>query len=132
MKIKVSEAEGVVLDNLVALALGWKVYPSDSIERGAYWHTDADKAPFGPRMLREKFSPSTKWNQGGPIIEREGITVGPHQGTLAKFVAWRNAGVGAHRNEFSNYGPSPLITAMRCFVASKLGDEVEIPEELLK
>lgn len=24
----------------------------------------------------------------------------------------------------------PLIAAMRCFVASKLGDEVEIPEEL--
>lgn len=29
------------------------------------------------------------------------------------------------------YGPTPLIAAMRCYVASKLGDEVEIPEELL-
>lgn len=29
-------------------------------------------------------------------------------------------------------GPTPLIAAMRCFVASKLGDEVEIPEELVK
>jgi len=27
-------------------------------------------------------------------------------------------------------GPTPLIAAMRCYVASKLGDEVEIPEEL--
>ena len=25
----------------------------------------------------------------------------------------------------------PIIAAMRCFCASKLGDEVEIPEELL-
>ena len=29
------------------------------------------------------------------------------------------------------HGPTPLIAAMRCYVASKLGDEVEVPEELL-
>jgi hypothetical protein len=29
------------------------------------------------------------------------------------------------------YGHTPLIAAMRCYVASKLGDEVEIPQELL-
>ncbi len=29
-----------------------------------------------------------------------------------------------------NHGPTPLIAAMRCYVASKLGDEIEIPEEL--
>jgi hypothetical protein len=28
------------------------------------------------------------------------------------------------------YGDTPLIAAMRCYVASKLGDEVEIPKEL--
>jgi hypothetical protein len=28
------------------------------------------------------------------------------------------------------YGDTPLIAAMRCYVASKLGDEVEIPNEL--
>lgn len=27
------------------------------------------------------------------------------------------------------YGPTPLIAAMRCYVASKLGEEVEIPDE---
>ena len=27
-------------------------------------------------------------------------------------------------------GPTPLIAAMRCYVASKLGDEVEVPVEL--
>jgi hypothetical protein len=29
-------------------------------------------------------------------------------------------------------GTTPLIAAMRCYVASKLGDEVEIPVELIK
>jgi len=26
------------------------------------------------------------------------------------------------------YGPTPLIAAMRCYVASKMGDEVKLPE----
>jgi len=29
-------------------------------------------------------------------------------------------------------GDTPLIAAMRCYVASKLGDEVDVPEELLE
>jgi hypothetical protein len=28
-----------------------------------------------------------------------------------------------------SYGPTPLIAAMRCFVASKLGDEIVFGEE---
>ncbi|MNW06473.1 hypothetical protein D3C71_2028910 [compost metagenome] len=28
-------------------------------------------------------------------------------------------------------GPTPLIAAMRCYVASRVGDEVDLPEELL-
>jgi Protein of unknown function (DUF2591) len=59
---------------------------------------------------------STNWAQGGPIIEREGIALIP--------------GWTAERPGFSADGPTPLIAAMRCYVASCLGDEVEIPEEL--
>ena len=32
---------------------------------------------------------------------------------------------------YFTYGSTPLIAMMRCFVASKLGDEVDVPEELL-
>ena len=31
---------------------------------------------------------------------------------------------------YLEHGPNPLIAVMRCYVASKLGDEVNIPEEL--
>ena len=73
------------------------------------------------------YRPSTDWSQGGPIIEREEITV-----------CWQGATwVGSKFNirvtdeyEFHQTGPTPLIAAMRCYVSSKLGDEVEIPEEL--
>lgn len=65
------------------------------------------------------FSPSANWTHGGPIIEREKIATAWH---ITRWVAWR--GVVEHP------GPTPLIAAMRCFVASKLGDDIEIPEEL--
>jgi hypothetical protein len=29
-------------------------------------------------------------------------------------------------------GPTPLVAAMRCYVASKMGDEVDVPEDLLQ
>lgn len=64
--------------------------------------------------------PSTNWAQGGPIIEREGITL-THQESR-----W---GAQTDDDVFA-YGPAPLIAAMRTYVASMLGDEVEVPEEL--
>jgi hypothetical protein len=71
------------------------------------------------------YSPSTDWEQGGPIIEREKIKVDPRKGNWEATI-WNEPQI---RNP--SYGPTPLIAAMRCFVASKLGDEVEIPEELV-
>ena len=62
---------------------------------------------------------STDWTQGGPIIEREKIATAWH---ITRWVAWR--GVIEHP------GPTPLIAAMRCYVAAKLGDDIAIPEEL--
>ena len=70
------------------------------------------------------FKPSTDWAQGGPIIERGDISITPLndiEGWIAHMM-WRNT--------TDHTGPTPLIAAMRCYVASKLGDEVEIPEEL--
>lgn len=72
------------------------------------------------------YSPSTVWSQGGPIIERESIEVTPCE----DMESWASAVVFRQGVE-TQYGPTPLITAMRCYVASKLGDEVDIPEELL-
>ena len=71
---------------------------------------------------------STDWAQGGPIIEREGIST-VQEGDAADWVA----SVYDHKADdwhLHTLGETPLIAAMRCYVASKLGDEVEIPEEL--
>ena len=71
----------------------------------------------------DTFRFSTDWAQGGPIIEREAITLSAYCG--------KGDSVDWYAGRYSLKSPTPLIAAMRCYVASKLGDEVEIPEELL-
>lgn len=68
------------------------------------------------------YSPATDWAQGGPIIEREHISIRQWE-NVAEVHAYTPGGVWSS-------GSTPLIAAMRSYVASKLGDEVEIPEEL--
>lgn len=66
---------------------------------------------------------STDWAEGGPIIERERMHISP--------VSWNEwAAATIAPREARGDGPTPLIAAMRCYVASKLGDEVDVPEEL--
>ena len=64
---------------------------------------------------------STDWAQGGPIIEREKTAI--KENGYGHWFAKVGAGKWMH-------GPTPLIAAMRCYVASKLGDYIDIPEEL--
>jgi hypothetical protein len=104
MPMKTSELTGAALDWAVAKCEGvlmrW--------ERSTH-----DEAPL-------EYSPSTDWAQGGPIIEREGLTI-THQ---------QNQWAAQTDDDLFEFGPTPLIAAMRCYVASKLGDGVELPEEL--
>jgi hypothetical protein len=73
-----------------------------------------------------RFNPSTNWAQGGPIIEREGIPLCPFIDHKGRIESWQ---AGAF--EDAVFGTTPLIAAMRWYVASELGDEVEIPKGLL-
>ena len=70
------------------------------------------------------YEPSTNWAQGGPIIERKNI------GLWSEGYDWEakiQTGAGQWLQEWNEF---PLIAAMRCYVASKLGDEVDVPDEL--
>ena len=67
---------------------------------------------------------STDWALGGPIIEREGMTI-----ALDAF-GWEARHYDGESEPWVFIGGTPLIAAMRCYVASKLGDNVELPEEL--
>jgi hypothetical protein len=60
----------------------------------------------------EDYSPSTNWVQAGVIIEREGLTI-THQ---------QNRWAAQTDDDLFAFGPTPLIAAMRCYVASKQGE----------
>ncbi len=71
------------------------------------------------------FSPSTKWSQGGPIIERESMTLTPFDD---KWEARCKSDIPLAVKFIERRGPTPLIAAMRCYVASKLGDTINLEE----
>jgi hypothetical protein len=71
---------------------------------------------------------STNWAQGGPIIEREKIDLRFDDEWIALKYGVDYDAPGMPDDY--PHGPTPLIAAMRCYVASKLGDEVEIPDTL--
>jgi hypothetical protein len=62
-----------------------------------------------------KFSPSTNWAQGGPIIEREEISVELQREDLWQANKWK----GRPNAFWHGSGDKPLVAAMRCYVASK-------------
>ena len=105
MKIKTSELIRDALDRAVARCEGIKLNEGNTLSN------DCDV-----------YAPSTDWAQGGPIIEREQIAI-----YLSDYKEW--TGVDGWN---SGTGSTPLIAAMRCYVASKLGDEVEVSEEFLE
>jgi hypothetical protein len=74
-------------------------------------------------------NPSTDWAQGGPIIECEQISIVREYYNSDDWTAYMPSHVRDESAAFG-YGPTPLTAAMRCYVAAKLGDEVEIPKEL--
>ena len=111
--MKTSELTGAALDWAVAKCEGWKSVYVNDVHMLKHYHPEAAHTPH---CYIEDFGYSTDWALAGPIIERELIAIhGDWKATL---------GEGTYE------GPTPLIAAMRCYVASKLGDEVEIPKEL--
>lgn len=125
--MKTSNLTGAALDWAVAKAMGLPVQLDPmgfgTTENGGYWIWYDFPSVKKSLIIGRDYSPSTDWAQGGPIIERERIGLTPFQ---SEWVA--NPSYMPIQKNVS--GPTPLIAAMRCYVASKLGDEIEIPEEL--
>lgn len=110
MKVKTSELIGVALDYAIMKC----EIPQNSFKS------------FVTRWPRF-FDYSTNWQKGGPIIEREEIGTKRNascsdgrQWEAKPSITAKGAG-GKY-----GYGPTPLIAAMRCYVASKLGEEIDL------
>jgi hypothetical protein len=130
MKIKTSELTGAALDYAVAITNG--ISPDDicvTRERLYRWHRNADGEKTGSYLCGPDLLFSTKWESGGPIIEREWLCADRLMD--GRWCAAKRTDAGDSMLHMQ-VGPTPLIAAMRCYVASKLGDEVDIPEKLCR
>lgn len=129
MKVKTADLIGPALDWAVAKCEGLDIkfpkLPFQSETRFVCRVGQADSTDF------RAYKPTKSWTLAGPIIEREGIYL------RANDTATEWAAGALRKNRLDKkpgplfYAKTPLIAAMRCYVASKLGDEIEIPEELL-
>ena len=124
MLVNVSEATNVQIDWLVAKCEGFDALAYE-IKRKAQNRSSWEAAP--------RWAPSTDWSQGGPIIGQmfaQGLRL--HTAEYVTGVHNKNLIVASLDNPNGfYYGPTPLIAAMRCYIASKFGNEIDIPKELV-
>ena len=141
MKVKTSELIGPALDWAVAMCEGGTELFFDGITWGFTLDgkTKVLSKGWAPSMC---WCPSSDWAHGGPIIERGLIH------TYPRFTAGRTEGGSDvyQQDGWAAYvtppafwitprpftGPILLIAAMRCYCCAKLGDEVEVPDELVE
>lgn len=142
MKRPTSTLSGLALDWAVAQALDYEV-----TTEGGY-HEDLDCVVIyrlhGPSVPGRyagdtEWAPHKRWDQGGPILDEYDIATVPlpdglwraytPDGTrqVAQAGRWVQTFNWVHKQE----GYGKLVAGLRCFVLSKLGSEVDVPEELL-
>lgn len=120
VKVKVAVLLGAALNWAVSVRNappgGYKRWVQDDLDEGI--------VPAGSNYAED-------WGVGGPIIEREGIsvcdtTMRGQDGAFA-WVAFRREDP---QTVFEAYGPTPLVAAMRCWLMMG-GEEIEAPERLV-
>ena len=109
--MKVADLTAPELDYWVGKAEGLKVVRDWIIGDEKRCVTDID-------AVLELYEPSTNWSDGGPIIEREGLDIGRNSNG-----EWWSIKPYDKVIKPQGTGPTPLIAAMRCYVAYKFGDD---------
>ena len=112
---------------LTGAALNWAVAQCEGKNSVASCYYEDNVPLWLDEAPHPVWEPSSNWAQGGAIIEREEISIAKEGDE--PWAAWSKSPFRDEAEAFG-YGETPLIAAMRCYVASKLGDEVEVPDEL--
>ena len=134
-----SEATNTQLNWLVAKCEGATDFASDGITLG-FKLGGAWKVLAKGWAQSMSYHPTTDWSQMGPIIEREGINTSVNYqddalGEVMHRVGWKadmwnNSVPGTSGFLKRAYGDTLLVAAARVYVMAKLGEAVEVPEEL--
>lgn len=120
-KIRVSRATPLQLDWLVAKCKGIAV----EVDEGVVYLVDRPRD-----SLYANYNPSSNWRWGGPILSKARISrTIDHSGLWIAY--WTDGYTdGDEGKKWMQCHRSELVAGLRCLVASRLGEIVEVPEEL--
>lgn len=134
IKVETCKLEGAALDWAVAQAVGLQVIfqvLSEMIDTSTQDKPSSIETVLGADvyylsgdMSLALYSPSTLWEQGGPIIEATGIYLSSGFWGESRWVAKHDSLTACF------CGETALIATCRAIVAVNIGDEVEVPEAL--
>ena len=110
------------VDHLPLKALNWAVCKAEHDDLSASVLEYPEYSVFYPEI-----NPCTNWNQGGPIIEREEISI-THSGPGSWVARYRDP---VCKEVLESESPCMLVAGMRVYVKMKLGDKIKVPVRLL-
>jgi hypothetical protein len=128
IEVNVSEIIGAALDWAVMVAVkGEKT--KHEFQDGKLYLLVSKQLMGHCQEISEPFMPSTRWQEGGPLIESNELTVKPSAWDWRGVcVLWRATEEGVDTDfEHTNL----LVAAMRAVVHAKLGPVVSVPKELI-
>lgn len=121
MLIKTKDLAGSALDWAVAFATGEVAGKRND---SGSWEVSASA-----RYFSNSFSPSTRWSQCGPLIEEYAISVTPISDATLEAESHTHSSIQTAVD--AKCENAYLTAACRAIVAAELGDEVDIPDELV-
>lgn len=128
VKIKTGELSGAALDWAVAKVLKLNAFVNFDKEVVLPYENIDDDTDY-------VYSPSDNWSQCGPLIYKYRIYVRPRSDWSVASIQHLPKGKevdGFYKEGYHLYadGPTPQVAICRVVVASELGSEVDVPEEL--
>lgn len=114
----------IKVTDLTNISLDWAVAKCEGKTESGIWGEPQEVCNmlhlhYCDRLLNSAYNPSVDWYNGGPIIYQRKIGIWTADGDI-----W-------HAKSFVLGtvvdGHTPLVAAMRCYVISELGYEIEIP-----
>jgi hypothetical protein len=129
IEVQTSQLTGEALAWSVAKAEGLTVFIADPQYGNPYRVMVHFKRDGKYLPQQERFKPQTDWSQGGPLIEKFGVSLD----CIAPLNSWEAFVWGGPLacDGFHDEAETPLIAACRAIVAAKLGDTVQVPKELM-
>lgn len=127
MKIETSNLEGMALCYAICMIRMPHLVWGETI--GIHHASNQIVVPELPEP--QCYSPFSDWAMFGPIMEQESVSLTDQHGCRGMERWLASLTLPNDNGLVMEWGPTQLVAARRCYVASQMGDLVDVPAELL-